>query len=76
MFYGALVKNFKWFSKHEFGVYSNAGQIKIIADLETGTSRTCLEPKDTPREILEGQLRRILFADLKTQADIVAWMNR
>ena len=76
MFYGGLVKNFKWFSKHEFGVYSKAGQIKIIADLKTCTSRTSLEPKTTSREILEGQLRRILFADLKTQADIVAWMNR
>lgn len=76
MFYGGMVKYFKWFGNDEFGVYSKTGQIKIIADLKTGKSRTCIEPKTTPREELEAQLRSILFTDVKTHADMVAWMNK
>ncbi len=76
MFYERLVRNFKWFNNNEFGVYSKTGELKIIADITTGQSKTIIEPKQNSREAIEGELRYTLYRDLKTEKDLVDWVNK
>lgn len=76
MFYGGLVKNFKWFNNSEFGVYSKTRELKIVGDINTGQSKTIIEPKENSKEVIEGELRYILYRDIKSDKDIVDWVNK
>jgi hypothetical protein len=76
MFYGALVRNFQWFSNSEFGVCSKTRELKILGDFTTGQSKIVIEPDKNSREAIEGQLRYVLYRELKTHNDIVEWANK
>jgi hypothetical protein len=76
MFYGALVRNFRWFGNNEFGVCSKTGELKILGDLTTGQSKIVIEHNRNSREAIEGQLRNVLYREFETYDDIVAWANK
>src|SRR5690606_19635419 len=69
MFYGELLRGYKWFNNREFGLHTPNDEITIKASLDSNSAITTITPKRTPREHLEGQLRRATHAVFNTEEE-------
>jgi hypothetical protein len=76
MFYGELMRGYKWFNNHEFGLFTPGEEITIKASLDSDTATTTITPQDTPREHLEGQLRRATHRVFDTEEERIRWINQ
>jgi hypothetical protein len=76
MFYGRIVKYFKWFNNQEFGLYTPNDEITIRASLNSDESTICIEPKNTDKERLEGYLNYITYREINSPEDFIDWANK
>lgn len=63
MFYGGIVKDYKWFSNSEFGLFALNEELIIRASLDEVDSKIIINPIDTSKEEIENFLRSITYQE-------------
>lgn len=76
MFYGGIVKNNKWFSDDQFGLYTKGEELIIKAFVGQKEPQINIIPKVNKREKIEGYLRRMTYTEINSQEDLINFMNR
>jgi len=76
IFYGGIIKRYKWFSNREFGIYTKDEEIILKASLDNDIPIKIIHPKTKDKEALEGELRRITYKEINTKEDLIKWANQ
>ncbi|MBO9703496.1 MAG: hypothetical protein J7604_25030 [Sporocytophaga sp.] len=61
MFYGGIIRKYKWFNNREFGLYTTNEELTIRASLDSSTPQIIIEPKLSRKDQIEGFLRSITY---------------
>lgn len=76
MFYGRIIKKYKWFNNQEFGLYTTDDELTIRASLLSDEPTTSINPTKTDKKRLEGYLNYITYQEINSQQEFVKWANK